>query len=196
MTDQRIQGNQRNQRPLFQTTLVAMMAGLAFIVMYFDFPLPFFPPYLKIDFSEIPALITAIALGPVPGIMVELLKNILHYVVKGSETGVPIGQIANFVAGSILILGTTFVYKRKPTKSGLILGLILGSVLMTIVMSVGNLYVILPFYEKFMGYTMTQAERLGSVLVGIGPFNLIKGFILTALMIPIYLSLKPRLKFF
>lgn len=186
---------QARKRPLFHTTLVAMMAGISFVIMYFDFPLPFFPPYLKIDFSEIPALITAIVIGPAAGIMVELLKNILHYVVKGSETGIPVGQMANFLAGSILVLGTSFIYRRNPSKKGLLLGLIFGSVLMTVAMSIANLYFILPFYEKLAGYTMTYAQRLTTVLVGIGPFNLIKGLILTAIMIPMYLSLKPRLKF-
>ncbi len=187
--------NQTKKRPLFHSTLVAMMAGISFVIMYFDFPLPFLPPYLKIDFSEIPALITAIVIGPAAGIMVELLKNILHYIVKGSETGIPIGQMANFFAGSILVLGTSYIYRKNPSKKGLLWGLLFGSVMMTILMSLANLYFILPFYEKFMGYTMTHAQRLTAVLVGVGPFNLIKGFILTALIIPIYLSLKPRLKF-
>jgi len=185
----------QKRRPLFHVVLVSIMAGIAFIMQYFDFPLPPFPGFLKIDFSEIPALITAVVLGPAPGIMVELLKNVLHYIIKGSDTGIPIGQMANFLSGTILILGMSFVYNKKPTKTGLLMGLALGSLLMAIVMSVANYYVILPFYETFMGYTMSHAERFFLVLSGVAPFNLVKGIIVAIITLPIYISIKPRLKF-
>lgn len=184
----------QRRRPLFHVVLVSIMAGIALVMQYFDFPLPPFPGFLKIDFSEVPALITAVVLGPAAGIMVEFLKNVLHFLIKGSDTGFPIGQLANFLAGTILILGTSFIYKRKPTKIGLLMGILTGSILMAIIMSVANFYFILPFYEKFMEYTMTPAQRLTMVISGIGPFNFVKGLILAVVMLPIYVSLKPRLK--
>ncbi|OEF98804.1 riboflavin transporter FmnP [Vulcanibacillus modesticaldus] len=184
----------KRKKSLNQAILISVMSAIAFIIQYFDFPLPFMPPFLKIDFSEIPALLIAIMFGPSAGIMVEFLKNTLHFIIKGSETGIPIGQMANFLAGTILILGTTLVYKKKSTKGGLILGLILGSISMAIVMSIANYYLILPFYEKMLNYSTTASEKLILIISGIGPFNIIKGIIITTLMVPIYSSLKPRLK--
>ncbi len=186
----------QNGRSLKQVILISVMAGIAFIIQYLDFPLPFFPPFLKIDFSEIPALLMAVLFGPAAGILVEFLKNVLHFLVKGSETGIPIGQMANFFAGTILILGTTWVYNRIPTKKGLILGLLFGSGVMAIIMSLANYYFILSFYEKLLNYSTTSSEKLILVLSGIAPFNLIKGVIITLMMIPIYASLKARLKQF
>jgi len=186
----------KNQKPksLKQLIVISVMAAIAFIIQYFDFPLPFFPPFLKIDFSEIPAIFTAIVFGPASGIMVEFFKNLLHYIVKGSETGIPVGQIANFLAGTLLILGTTFIYHRKPTKIGLLSGLLFGSFIMAVVMSFANYYFILSFYEKLLNYSTTSAEKWILVLSGIGPFNFVKGILITLIMLPIYTSMKPRLK--
>jgi len=184
----------QNVKSLKKLVFISFMAGVAFIIQYLDFPLPFFPPFLKIDFSEIPALIIAVLFGPAAGITVEFLKNTIHFIVKGSETGIPVGQMANFLAGTLLILGTTWVYKRIPSKKGLVLGLLFGSGIMAITMSLANYYFILAFYEKLLNYSTTSSEKLILVLSGIGPFNLIKGVMLTMLMIPIYTSLQSRLK--
>ena len=77
---------------------IGMLSSISYVLMLLNFPLPPFPNFLMIDFSDIPALIAALIFGPVAGILVELFKNILDYFMTGSATGVPVGNIANFVA--------------------------------------------------------------------------------------------------
>ena len=73
-----------------------MLSSLGFILMLIKFPIPPFPAYLTVDFSDIPALIAALMFGPVAAILVELFKNIIDYFMTGSEAGIPIGNMANF----------------------------------------------------------------------------------------------------
>ena len=88
---------------------VAMLSSIAYVLMLLNFPIPPFPAFLKIDFSDLPALIGALVFGPMAGIMIELLKNVLDYFMTGSETGIPVGHFANFMSGIIFILPTYYV---------------------------------------------------------------------------------------
>ena len=95
---------------------IGMFSGIAYILSLLSFPFPGFPPFLTVDFSDIPAAIGAIVFGPIAGITIELLKNILDYAMTGSESGVPIGHIANFIAGIAYVLPTYYIYKKSALK--------------------------------------------------------------------------------
>ena len=82
---------------------VGMLSGISFILMLLNFPLPWFPAFLQIDFSDVPALIATITMGPVAGILVELVKNVLDWVYTGAPEGIPVGHLANFVTGILFI---------------------------------------------------------------------------------------------
>ncbi|TCS82591.1 ECF transporter S component [Tepidibacillus fermentans] len=186
--------NKSNQkkRPLNQLVFTAIMGGLAFVIMFFDFPLPFIPAdFLKFDFSEIPALITAIFFGSAAGVMVEFLKNVLHFIMKGGGAVPLVGELANFLAGTLFILGMTWIFNKFRTNTGLFLGLLLGSLLMTVMMSLANYFVLLPLYG------ISGVQKLPLITSAIVPFNLFKGALITIAMMPIYVSLKsvePRLR--
>src|SRR6185437_14136427 len=115
--------------------IIGMLSSLSFILMLIKFPIPPFPPYLTVDFSDIPALIAAILLGPVPAILVALFKNILDYFITGSGTGIPIGHLANFSAAILFVLPTYFVYNRLKAKWGLAAALVVGTIFMAVFMS-------------------------------------------------------------
>jgi riboflavin transporter FmnP len=155
---------------------IAMLSSIAYVLMFLSFPVPPFPVFLKIDFSDVPALIGTIMLGPIAGILIELIKNILDYFIKGSETGIPIGHMANFLAGIFYILPTYYVYKKVKTKKGMTVALVIGTSLMAVLMSVLNYLVILPAYTFFMNMpAMSGPEIKQYIIAGILPFNFIKG---------------------
>lgn len=161
---------------------LAMLSSISYILMFVNFPVPPFPAFLKIDFSDIPALIGAIIFGPMAGVVIELIKNILDYFIKGSETGVPVGHIANFLAGILYILPTYYVYNKLKSKKGMTFALVLGSAVMAIVMSVLNYLVILPAYTFFLNApAMSGAEVKEYIVALILPFNLIKGVAMSIL---------------
>ncbi|MFV2050906.1 ECF transporter S component [Metabacillus sp. YM-086] len=181
-----------NQSKVRKHVTVGMLSSIAYVLMMLDFPFPGFPVFLQIDFSDAPALIAAIVFGPAAGIMVEAIKNVLHYLIQGSATGVPVGQVANFIAGAIFILPSSYMFRRYKSLKGLLIGLVIGTLLMTTVMSVLNYYIIMPAYTLFLNSPAMTAEATKQLVVAsIMPFNFIKGILMTL----IFLLIISRLKF-
>lgn len=166
---------------------IGMLSSLAFVLMLIKFPIPPFPPYLTVDFSDIPALIAAFMFGPVAAILVELFKNIIDYIVIGSEAGLPIGNLANFAAGVAFVLPTYYVYMRLKKTRGLIASLIVGTLFMAVFMSVLNYIAVLPAYIALLGWDPMSTTALRQLVVtAVLPFNIIKGIIIAAVFLLIY----------
>lgn len=159
---------------------IGMLSSIGFVLMLLNFPLPPFPKFLMVDFSDIPALIGAFIYGPMAGVLIELVKNILDYVITSSETGIPIGHFANFVSGCLFIVPTYYIYEKLKSKKGMIFALIIGTTVMAIIMSILNYFIILPAYMIFMGFPAMSAEEIRSMIVlGILPFNFVKGIMIS-----------------
>jgi riboflavin transporter len=161
---------------------IGMLSSIGYILMLLNFPLPPFPNFLMIDFSDIPALLAVLIFGPIAGVLVELFKNILHYYMTGSSTGVPVGHIANFIAGTIFVLSTYLIFKKLKSKRGMAIALVGASLVMAILMSILNYFVILPAYTFFLNVpAMSAPETRQMVISAILPFNLVKGLIVTGM---------------
>ncbi|KXH82046.1 ECF transporter S component [Sporosarcina sp. HYO08] len=180
-----------NNKKLRKMILMAMLGSIGTILMQFNFPLPALPSFLKIDFGEIPAVIAIMTMGPVAGIAVELIKNVMHWFLSGSPTGVPVGEIANFTTGVLFIMPIYFIYNKFRSTKGLAAGLIAGTVAMAVGMSVLNYVLFLPMYTYFLNMPVMSGDALYSMIVlGILPFNLIKGIILMAVSLLLFKSMK------
>lgn len=181
---------------------VALLGVISFILMLFEAPIPFFPSFLKLDVSDLPAIIGAFALGPVPAILVALVKNVLH-LITGSTTG-GIGELSNFVIASAYVLPAGLLYKTMHSKKGAILGCLLGTFCMTFVGAFSNYFVMLPFYSNIMPIEAIIAtgaavngfihDKFTLVLYGVLPFNLFKGIFLSIVTAIVYKPLSPILK--
>ena len=160
---------------------ISLLSALALILMYIDFPIiPLFP-WLRIDLSDVPALIGAFGFGPLAGVIIELLKNIVIVLIKGTQTGL-VGETANFLVGVALILPAALVYHKKKSKKTAILGMILGAVCMEVVGIVANVYFLLPAY----GMQMSPAESIKYITLGLLPFNGIKALIVSVVTYVLY----------
>lgn len=156
---------------------VSMLSALAYILTLIKFPLPVFPDFLTIDFSDIPAMLGAFIFGPVAGVLILFIKNVINYMTVGSPVAFPIGQAANFVAGLLYVLPTHYIYRHfKGNKKALITGIGVSTVLMTVFMSLFNYYILLPVYLKLLHFDL-GVSYAKTVVVSIMPFNLIKGVI-------------------
>jgi riboflavin transporter FmnP len=174
--------------------LLSVFTAIALLMQYLNFPLPVFPSFLKIDFSEVPALIGAFLFGPLAGVIIELVKNILHFLLSGSETGaIPLGQIANFLAGSLFVVTAYGISQKIKGIKGMIIGTAIASLSMTILLTIANYYVIFPLYSYLINWTVTGEAKDALVFYGIAPFNLIKGILIGVLFIPLYQKLSPVL---
>lgn len=180
-----------NNKKLRRMIIIAMLASVATVLMQFNFPLPAMPGFLKFDFGEIPAVIAVMTLGPVAGIAVELIKNILHWLLSGSPTGVPVGEIANFTTGLLFILPIYYIFNKFRTIKGLVAGLIAGTVSMAVGMTLLNYALFLPMYTYFLNVPPVTGDALFAMLYfGILPFNLLKGALLMVLTILLFSRMK------
>lgn len=153
---------------------ISLLSAMSLILMYIDFPvLPTFP-WLRIDLSDVPALLGAFGFGPVVGVLIELLKNILILLVKGTSTGF-VGEFANFLVGAALILPAGLVYHKKKSKKTAILGMIFGAISMEIVGILANVYILLPAY----GMQMDSTALMQYITAGLLPFNGIKAVLVS-----------------
>ncbi|CEA04739.1 Riboflavin transporter FmnP [Metalysinibacillus saudimassiliensis] len=176
---------QRKRTKYFVT--IGMLSSIGFLLHLLNFPIPPFPAFLKVDFSDMPALLAVITMGPAAGILVELFKNVLDWLFTGTETGVPVGHIANFTTGVLFIMPVYMVFNRFKSVSGLITGLIAGTLVMAVGMSFLNYAVFLPMYTYFLGMDQVVGDALYVMIIkGILPFNIIKGIIITVIMVLLY----------
>lgn len=182
-----MQGNKHSSK-LLKLIILSLMGTISLVLFFFNFPLPFLPPYLKIDFSDVPAMMAALIFSPMAGVVVIGIKNILYWLVSGA--GDPIGVLANFVAGLLFVIPVSILYHRFKGVKSIISGLVTGTVVMAFGMSVLNYFIILPAYGWFMGWEMTEQVKWTSVLVGILPFNFIKGIIVSLLFVPLFIKMR------
>ncbi len=173
---------------------IAMLSSISYILMLLNFPIPPFPAFLMIDFSDLPALIATLLFGPGAGILVEFLKNVLDYMMTGSDTGIPIGHMANFVAGILFILPAYYIYNKLRSKKGMTFALVVGSVIMAVVMSVLNYFVLIPAYAFFLNMpAMSGVEMRQYIVTGILPFNIVKGLLMSIVFMLLFTKLRPWL---
>ena len=160
---------------------ISLLSALALILMYIDFPvIPLFP-WLKIDLSDVPALIGAFGFGPLAGVVIELVKNLLILLTKGTQTGF-VGEIANFLVGVSLILPAALVYHKNKSKKTAILGMFLGTVCIEVVGIIANVYFLLPVY----GMKMSLEELMKYITLGLLPFNGIKAILVSVVTYIVY----------
>lgn len=173
---------------------VGILSGISIVLMQLlEFPIPFMPPFLKFDFSNLPALIGGFAYGPLTGIVIVLVKALLHLV--RTQTG-GVGELADFLASGAMVFVSALIYKKYKTKKGAVTALGLGILAMILVGAFANYFILIPFYAKMM--PMEQiigmcgkvnpliTNSLSYVLYGVLPFNLIKGLILAIITFVLY----------
>lgn len=177
-------------------TQIGVLSALAIVLMLFSIPLPFMPEFLRLDLAELPALIGLFTLGPWGAVMVELIKNLIHLTTTRT---VGIGEFANFIVGSSLVLGT---YQGLKRELGLWLSLGVGVITMTVVAALTNLFILIPLYAWYLGIPMESLISLGNkansriidltsfILWGIVPFNLLKGCLVAVSAASVF----PRIK--
>ena len=190
-------------KPQTKTRLLAgcgMLASASIALQYLEIPIPIIPSFIKLDFSDLPALIGAFAYGPVAGIIIELVKNLIHMAV--SQSGY-IGELSNFILGAVFTFTAGVVYKKYTSKSGALAGGIVGAICMAIISYPSNLFIVYPFYYNFMD----KAAVLGmyqailpsvksieqALLIFNVPFTLVKGLICVGITMLIYKPLSPLL---
>lgn len=200
MTSKKVQGSSRvNVRYIAVT---AMLSAVAFILMFLDFPIPFLmPSFIQMDVSELPALIGSFAMGPLCGVVVCLIKNLLHLMI--TTTG-GVGELANFLLGVAFVLPAGLIYKHKKSRMGALAGSLLGAAFMAVFSIVSNCFLVYPFYYTLMPEEMVLAayqfivpsmQNILQCLICFNmPFTFVKGLLSVGITFAIYKHISPILK--
>ncbi len=181
--------------------VTAMLSAVAAVLMAMSFSVPLMPSFIKMDFSELPALIGAFAYGPLWGVAVCLVKNLINLTM--TTTG-GVGELANFLIGAAFVAVAGWIYQVKKTRGGALLASLLGAVAGGIASVPINYFITYPFYTNFMPLErilgMYQAifpaagGLLSCLLIFNLPFTVIKGLADAAICFLIYKPLSPVLK--
>ena len=181
--------------------VTAILSAVATVLMFISFPIPFLiPPFVKMDFSELPALLAAFSMGPLSGVMVCLVKNLINLLFT-TTSGV--GELCNFLLGVCFVIPAGWIYKVRRTRSGALLASGVGAVAMAVLSVPVNYFISYPFYTSFMPLDTIigmYQELLPSVdgllaclLIFNMPFTLLKGVLDVALAFLNYKPLSPLL---
>lgn len=182
-------------------TMTAMLAAVAYLLAFVELPVPLSPSFAKFDLSDLPALIGAFAFGPLSGLMIELIKNALQ--LFSTSTG-GIGELANFLMGSALVVTAGALCQRRETKQWAWFACAVGSAAMGVMAALANYFILLPLFETFLPLEQLIASfgafipfihtKLDIVLYNALPFNLLKGLAISALTMGCYQRLTPILR--
>ena len=200
-----------NRSRTHKLTISAMLSGVAFLLMFIEFPIPaLIPSFVKLDVSDLPELLAAFSLGPVYGIVVTFLKNLLFSVLHGTSSAY-VGELFNFVMGSVFSFSAGYIYSRNKSRKGALLGSVLGAALMAVLSVPFNYFLVYPAYVVLYGLPLEAIvgmyqEILGTVaqiptgnalfnclLVFNVPFTLFKGLLDVGICFLIYKPLSPLL---
>ena len=209
MSEQVLKGGNVMERSRTRTlTQIAMLGAVAGVLMNFEFPIPFLAPsFYQLDFSEIPVLIGSFAMGPLAGVVIELVKILVHLVTKGTMTA-GVGDVANFILGCAFVVPAGLIYRFHHIKSRkhAVEGMVVGTVLKSIAACLLNAFVLLPAYGKAFGMPIeafiemgtavnpSVNSLLGFVAMIIVPFNLFKYTLTSVIVFFIYKRIRVMLK--
>lgn len=199
--------NQPSEKTLTtrMVVIIGAFSAVATILFCLDFPVFFAPGFYKLDFSELPALITGFAFGPVAGVLVELIKVIVKIFIKGTSTAF-VGELANFVIGCSFIMPASIIYGFRKTKKMAIISCVVGTILVTIFGSLFNAVYLLPAFATLYGMPIESLIAAGTavnkritditsfVILAVAPLNIVKGTIVSVITVLVYKKLSVILK--
>ena len=177
---------------------IAILSAIAAVVMLFEFPLPFLAPsFYELDLSEAVIMMGSFAIGPIAGVIMELLKNLLNIVFNGTTTAY-VGEFANFVTGCAFILPAAFIYKYNKTIKGAIVGMTIGAISLAAVGGILNYFILVPAFSSLYGMPIEAIVGMATkinplitnlktmIVFAVAPFNLLKGIVCSVISLILY----------
>ena len=184
---------------------IAILGTVATVIYYFDFPVPLMPNFIKLDLSNTVSLFAGFALGPFAGVLVCLIKDALHFLVKGMGTTLGIGDIFDFVTSCTLVLTSSLIYRRSKTKKSAFVGCLVGTAAFTAISLPLNYFFTYPLYAAAFGGMENIIAAYEKIMPNVGgifgalcifnvPFTLVKGLLCTAVVMLVYKPLITALR--
>jgi len=155
---------QKNKQRIHNITKIAILSAIAAILLIYNFPLPIFPVFYEIDFSETIVLMGGFAMGPLAAACIEALKIIIKIVLGGgSETGF-VGEFANFLMGCSFTVTASLIYIHKKTLKGALLSLVVGLCSLLVVSALANYFIMIPLFVV-KGNSIFKIAGIAAIMV-------------------------------
>ncbi|SFQ40481.1 Riboflavin transporter FmnP [Lachnospiraceae bacterium XBB1006] len=192
-----MQNKEQGSSKVKRMVLVAMLGAISAILMFFEIVIPFVPPFIKFDFSELPIIIAGFVLGPVDGILTIVIKLLLKLVLKGTQTA-GVGELMNFCVSALYMLPSVLIYRRIRSKKGAVISMAVGTVNVSIMAVLINYFIMFPVYAWAFHMPMealvsqgTQVnpkiDSLFTMMVwAVLPFNLLKYTVISVTTFLVY----------
>lgn len=181
--------------------MTGVLSAVSAVLMMLSFSVPFMPSFIKMDFSELPALIATYSMGPISGVLVCLIKNLIN--LPMTTTG-GVGELSNFLLGVCLVLPAGLVYRFRKNRKAAFLAALAGSAIMGLASLPINYFLTYPIYSNFLPIDaivgMYQAifpgvdGLLSCLLIFNVPYTFFKGMIDTLLTFLVYKHISPLIK--
>ncbi len=203
MSNKNLSSIDRKKENIRRIAVIGIMSAVSAVLMMLSFNIPIMPSFIKMDFSELPALITAFSIGPVSGVIVCFIKNLINLMFT---TTAGVGELSNFVLGACLVLSAGLIYKKMKTRKGALIGAIVGSLIMAVLSIPWNYYITYPAYinilnfplEAILGMYKSINPNVNGLMQALLIFNLpytfCKGIIISILTFLLYKKLSPIIK--
>lgn len=195
----------RQAQRTHHVAVASMLSAVAFVLMYVEFPIPaLIPSFIKLDVSDLPELLAAYAIGPIWGVVVTLLKNLLFSVFHGTSSAY-VGELCNFLLGSVFSFTAGLFYHRHKSRRTALFGAVLGAVLMALISLPINYFIVYPAYvvvyklpmdviiSMYQAILPTADNLIKCLAIFNIPFTFFKGMLDVLLCFLIYKPLSPLL---
>ncbi|PWM44203.1 MAG: ECF transporter S component [Clostridiales bacterium] len=193
---------QKRKNLIRKMVIAALFGAIGFILMVLEFAIPIIPSFIKLDFSELPALLASFSIGPWWGILVCLIKNLMHLFLSST---MGIGELSNFIIGSVFVFTAGMFYKHRKTRGMAFWGSLTGAVAMSVISVFSNYYIVYPIYAKlfmpmeailgmYKAILPSVTDLWSALLIFNLPFTFIKGMISVAITFICYKYLSPLIK--
>lgn len=190
------------QSRIRKLVMTALLSALATVLMFVSFSVPFVPSFIKLDLSELPALIAAFSMGPLSGVAVCLVKNLVNLLFTYS---MGVGELCNFLLGVAFVLPAGLIYKKHNNRKGALIGALTGALTMGVISIFINYYLVYPVYAKLLmpmdvilGMYQAINPKVSNLWQALcffnAPFTFVKGLISVAITFLIYKRISPLIK--
>lgn len=188
-----------------EMALIGILGGVAALLMYIRFPLPFMPPFMDFDFTALPEIIGGFALGPFAAICIIVIKIVVKIALM-STNSMFTGELQNLLLSMAYVLPAVIIYHRHKSKKAAWIGMAVGTIACALLAIATNLCIIIPFYVNLYGMSMESIIQMCAAvnpaiqntmmlaLFGIVPFNLIKNGSVSLITMLMYKKISPILK--
>ncbi len=188
-----------------QLTKIAVISGLSAVLMYFEFPLPFAPSFMGVDFSDVPILMAGFSLGPFSATICACLKIVIKLLLKPTST-MFVGELSNLLLTVVFVVVGSLIYKKMHNFKGAIIALLVATLGVSVVAFLSNGFVIYPLYASLLNQNIEGIIKLTAslnslvssywtmMLFMVIPFNLVKYSLVSIITLILYKKISPILK--